>query len=81
LLLLAESVQRATEEGCTVYDMLLGDEGFKSRFADRRREVTTVTIAPAVSTARLRASARNAARRGWRRLRSSRLGERLGLGD
>ncbi len=56
LLLLAETVRMAAEEGAHEYDMLLGDEPFKARFADSERHVSTAMIAPRRSPARMLAA-------------------------
>ena len=68
-LLLAETIKGAIEEGCSEYDMLLGDESFKARFADRAREGRRVTLARRISVARLRAEVHMGARRAWWALR------------
>jgi CelD/BcsL family acetyltransferase involved in cellulose biosynthesis len=44
LLLLAHTIRSAVEEGATEYDMLLGDEPYKSRFATRARAGRTVVV-------------------------------------
>jgi CelD/BcsL family acetyltransferase involved in cellulose biosynthesis len=65
-LLLAETIREAIEEGATEYDLLLGDEAFKARFATSRRLGRSVLLAPPASRARLAASVREAARSGVR---------------
>ena len=57
-LLLAETVREAIAEGASEYDLLLGDEAFKARFATDRRLGRSVLLAPRVSTPRLAATAR-----------------------
>lgn len=57
-LLLAETVKEAISEGAAEYDLLLGDEAFKSRFATARRLGRSVLLAPRLSRPRFRASAR-----------------------
>jgi CelD/BcsL family acetyltransferase involved in cellulose biosynthesis len=57
-LLLAETVREAIAEGASEYDLLLGDEPFKSRFATDRRLGRSVLLAPRVSRSRLAATAR-----------------------
>ncbi len=57
-LLLAETVREAIAEGASEYDLLLGDEAFKARFATDRRLGRSVLLAPRVSTPRLTATAR-----------------------
>ncbi|HEY7152171.1 MAG TPA: GNAT family N-acetyltransferase, partial [Solirubrobacterales bacterium] len=56
--LLAETVREAISEGAAEYDLLLGDEPFKARFATGRRLGRNVLLAPPLSRPRLRASAR-----------------------
>ena len=51
-LLLAETVREAIEEGADEYDLLLGDEAFKARFANAERFAASVLIAPAASASR-----------------------------
>jgi CelD/BcsL family acetyltransferase involved in cellulose biosynthesis len=57
-LLLAETVREAIAEGAAEYDLLLGSESFKSRFATGQRRGRSVLLAPVVSRARVKASAR-----------------------
>jgi CelD/BcsL family acetyltransferase involved in cellulose biosynthesis len=68
LVLLAESLRLAIEEGATEYDLLRGGEAFKSRFADHERSGRDVVLAPAMGRARFGAVARARLRRVWRRL-------------
>jgi CelD/BcsL family acetyltransferase involved in cellulose biosynthesis len=46
LLLLARTVEAAIEEGASEYDFLLGDEEYKSRFANAVRHVETEILGP-----------------------------------
>jgi CelD/BcsL family acetyltransferase involved in cellulose biosynthesis len=57
-LLLAETVREAIAEGAAEYDLLLGDEPFKARFATGRRVGRSVLMVPRFSRARLTASAK-----------------------
>jgi CelD/BcsL family acetyltransferase involved in cellulose biosynthesis len=45
-LLLGRTFRAAIEEGCSTYDFLLGEEGYKRRFCNESRDVTTLTAAP-----------------------------------
>jgi CelD/BcsL family acetyltransferase involved in cellulose biosynthesis len=45
MVLLARVLESAFEEGAQVFDFLLGDESYKSRFADETREVQDATLA------------------------------------
>ncbi len=67
-LLLAHTVRTAIEEGAGEYDLLLGDESFKRRFATGERQGSTVLLVRRGSSAYLRARARVAGRRTLRRL-------------
>ncbi len=69
-LLLAETIREAIEDGASEYDMLLGDEAFKRRFATSSRRVRTVVLAPRGHPAHLSAAAGVRLRRAWRRLPS-----------
>jgi CelD/BcsL family acetyltransferase involved in cellulose biosynthesis len=44
VLLLAHTVRDAIEEGAQTYDMLLGDETYKTRFADEQRTARTFVV-------------------------------------
>jgi CelD/BcsL family acetyltransferase involved in cellulose biosynthesis len=57
-LLLAETVREAIAEGAAEYDLLLGDEAFKARFATGKRLGRSVLLAPRVSRPRMSATAR-----------------------
>jgi CelD/BcsL family acetyltransferase involved in cellulose biosynthesis len=65
-LLLAETVREAIEEGAAEYDLLVGDEAFKSRFATAKRHGNSVLLAPPISRTRLVASVKRVARSGVR---------------
>lgn len=51
--LLAHTIRAAIEEGADVYDLLLGDEGYKDRFATRSEKARTIVVAPRLSSARI----------------------------
>jgi CelD/BcsL family acetyltransferase involved in cellulose biosynthesis len=68
LVLLAETVRIATEEGAREYDLLRGDEDFKFRFAAGTRTGRSLSMAVPGHPAALRASAANLARLAWHRL-------------
>ncbi len=57
-LMLARTVEAAIAEGASFYDLLLGGEAFKSRFATGERQGRAVLLAPPLSTARAAAVAR-----------------------
>ncbi len=69
-LLLAETIREAIEDGASEYDMLLGEEAFKRRFATSSRSVRTVVLAPRGHPAHISAAAGARLRRAWRRLPS-----------
>jgi CelD/BcsL family acetyltransferase involved in cellulose biosynthesis len=83
-LLLAETIREAIEEGASEYDMLLGDEAFKRRFATSSRRVRSLLLVPRGRPAHIGAAAAARVRRSWRRLPSrpragiKRLAGRLG---
>ena len=64
-LLLAETVREAIAEGAAEYDLLVGDEAFKARFATGERLGSSVLLAPPISRMRLMASVERVARSGW----------------
>ncbi|MGH2952424.1 MAG: GNAT family N-acetyltransferase [Solirubrobacterales bacterium] len=66
--LFAQTIRSAAEENAAEYDMLLGDEPFKARFADSERRVCTVLIAPRMAPARLLAIGETRLRRAASRL-------------
>jgi CelD/BcsL family acetyltransferase involved in cellulose biosynthesis len=84
-LLLAETIREAIEEGASEYDMLLGDEVFKRRFATSSRTVRTILLAPRGHQAHISAAAGVRLRRAWRtlpsrpRAQARRLAGRLGV--
>ena len=53
LVLMAHTVREAIEEGADEYDLLLGDETYKSRFATDERAVETLVVAGALDPTRL----------------------------
>jgi CelD/BcsL family acetyltransferase involved in cellulose biosynthesis len=53
LVLMAHTVRSAIEEGAEEYDLLLGDETYKARFATDEREVETLVVAGALDPTRL----------------------------
>jgi CelD/BcsL family acetyltransferase involved in cellulose biosynthesis len=83
-LLLAETIRQAIEEGASEYDMLLGEESFKRRFATSSRPVCTVVLAPRGTRGHIGAAAGASLRRIWLKVppgprsRVRRLRSRLG---
>lgn len=65
-LLLAETVREAIAEGAAEYDLLVGDEAFKARFATGERLGSSVLLAPPISRTRFTASVMRVARSGVR---------------
>jgi CelD/BcsL family acetyltransferase involved in cellulose biosynthesis len=63
LVLLAHTVRSAIEEGAAEYDLLLGDEPYKSRFATDERPVETVVLGGTLDPTCLAAGAEAGARR------------------
>jgi CelD/BcsL family acetyltransferase involved in cellulose biosynthesis len=55
-LMLTRTVEEAISEGADEYDLLLGDEAFKARFATGERHGRLVMLAPRLSAARLGAA-------------------------
>jgi CelD/BcsL family acetyltransferase involved in cellulose biosynthesis len=81
LLLQAHTVRAAIEEGADTYDLLLGGEEYKARFADAEVEVRSYTLTRRVSAARVMASAEALARSAADRLtpeRRAKLKAKLG---
>jgi CelD/BcsL family acetyltransferase involved in cellulose biosynthesis len=81
LLLQAQTVRAAIEEGAATYDLLLGGEEYKARFADGEDRVCTYTVARKLSKARMLAQAEVLARSGADRLSPelrAKLKERVG---
>ncbi len=69
--LLAHTIEQAAAEGASVYDLMWGEEGYKSRFETDRREAASWVIGRRRHPLALAAAARTAAER---RLRSARGG-------
>ena len=67
-LLIAQTVRAAIAEGATEYDLLLGDEAYKRRFATGSRRVETVMLTRARDPIRPLFRAEAALRSGYRRL-------------
>jgi CelD/BcsL family acetyltransferase involved in cellulose biosynthesis len=68
LLLLAHTVQEAIDESASEYDLLLGEEAYKQRFATGTRPVETVVLARSLHPTRLLVGAEAALWRAHRRL-------------
>jgi CelD/BcsL family acetyltransferase involved in cellulose biosynthesis len=68
LLLFAATIEAAIEEGAAEYDMLLGDEPFKARFADSVRPVHTLVATQRLHFRRFAVTAEIGVRRAARRL-------------
>ena len=68
LLLLAHTVHEAIDEGASEYDLLLGEEAYKQRFATAERPVETVILARSFHPMRLLAGAEAALWRAHQRL-------------
>jgi CelD/BcsL family acetyltransferase involved in cellulose biosynthesis len=68
MLLLAETIRLAAEEGAAEYDLLRGGEAFKRRFADDARMGASLTLAPRFAPAVIRAAAGRRLRVLWRGL-------------
>jgi CelD/BcsL family acetyltransferase involved in cellulose biosynthesis len=71
-LLLAETVREAFSEGASEYDLLLGDEAFKSRFATGSRFARPVLLVPPLSRGRVTATVQSWLRSGARAMPSRR---------
>ena len=67
-LLMAETIREAIAEGAAEYDLLLGDEPFKLRFATAQHRARWTVLAPPLSRTRIAQAAANAARAGVRAL-------------
>ena len=63
LVLLAHTIEAALEEGACEYDMLLGDEAFKTRFATASRTGRTLVVVRTAHVARALVTADVALRR------------------
>ena len=68
LVLFAHTIRAAVDEGAAEYDMLLGNESYKSRFATGKREVGTVLITRSLHPGRAMAATEIGLRRAGRRL-------------
>ena len=68
LLLLAQTIRAAAEEGASEYDLLRGDEEYKDRFATGRRHAVTRIATPPLHPVRLAALAEIGLREAGRRL-------------
>jgi CelD/BcsL family acetyltransferase involved in cellulose biosynthesis len=68
LLLLAHTVREAIEESASEYDLLLGEEAYKQRFATAERPVETVILSRTYHPTRLLVGAEAALWRAHRRL-------------
>lgn len=68
--LFARTLEGAIEEGAAEYDMLLGTEAYKSRFATGERRVCTAVLAPRLRPTRFAFAAEIAGRRAARRVPS-----------
>ena len=80
LVLLAKVIESAFAEGARGFDFLLGDESYKSRFADGARSVVDTTLAPGFPhPSGVAIGTRHGAVRAARRIPPG-VGERLGLG-
>lgn len=72
LVLLSAVIESAMEEGAAVFDFLLGEEGYKLRFAERTESVASVTLARALPhPATVVSAAEHATRRVGRALPAS----------
>ena len=71
LVLFAHTLREAAQEGAETYDMLLGNESYKSRFETAQRHVRTVVLARSLHPQRAAATAEVAMRRASRRLPES----------
>ncbi len=60
---MADTVRSAIEEGAQEFDLLLGDESYKRRFANGTRAVQTTVLTGAMRPTRLLASGEAWARR------------------
>ena len=67
-LLLAHTIESAIEEGASVYDLLLGTEDYKLRFATGERRVRDMIVSSAFHPVRLSALGEGAVRRPIERL-------------
>jgi CelD/BcsL family acetyltransferase involved in cellulose biosynthesis len=79
MVLLARVLESAFEEGAQVFDFLLGDESYKSRFADETRDVQDATLARKLPHPAAAVVAAGSAARRLVRLLPSGARQRLGL--
>ena len=68
MLTLAHTIEAAIADGATTYEMLLGDEEFKLRFADDAREVRSAIVSPGFHPLRVGKILEQGARRAADRL-------------
>jgi CelD/BcsL family acetyltransferase involved in cellulose biosynthesis len=68
IVLMASTIRSAIEEGASAFEMLLGEESYKSRFTNAERLVQTVTLVKAGSPTRLMLAGEARARRYGRRV-------------
>ena len=64
--LFSHTIRSAIEEGAQQYDMLMGEEAYKSRYATSQRQVCTVFLIPRLHPARMLVAAELS---GWRAAR------------
>jgi CelD/BcsL family acetyltransferase involved in cellulose biosynthesis len=67
--MMGDTVRSAIEEGAAEFDMLLGNEPYKARFANASRDLQTVVLTPPASPTRVLAAGEARARRIAERLR------------
>jgi CelD/BcsL family acetyltransferase involved in cellulose biosynthesis len=67
-LLLGETIREAIEQGASEYDLLLGDEAYKFRFATGSRHGRGIVLVRRTDPARVSAAVRARARGAWQRL-------------
>jgi CelD/BcsL family acetyltransferase involved in cellulose biosynthesis len=79
MVLLARVLESAFEEGAQVFDFLLGDESYKSRFADETRDVQDATLTRKLPHPAAAVVAAGSAARRLVRLLPSGARQRLGL--
>jgi CelD/BcsL family acetyltransferase involved in cellulose biosynthesis len=74
IVLMADTIRSAMEEGAAEFDMLLGNEPYKQRFTNGSRDVHTVIVTRATSPTRLLVAGES-----WVRRHGRGLGQRRGL--
>jgi CelD/BcsL family acetyltransferase involved in cellulose biosynthesis len=67
--LLAHTIEQAADEGASIYDLMWGDEGYKSRFETGRRDAATWVLGRSGNPVQLAAAARTHFERAARRAR------------